>query len=422
MIKLGRIFQFFKKYLPVFLLVNFSGNPIITHKDYSNALLIGYTIVFLVYILFIIDVQTLRKVMGIITGVIGLIVTIVLFQQKILGFVSYPGILGYILRILLTLSTLLHLKHEKVDFLDAYIKTLAFVVVISFPFWILNQFGFYGFDAGSSVRRSLIFYTSFENQFNLRLTGNPLVRNSGVFWEPGAFAGYLILAIVFIAFKNRKFQVGPYKKEFILLLVGLLTTQSTTGYITFMLILVIHSMQTYNLGKIVIIPLMIFVISLSYLNLNFLREKIDRELANTEQMSNNDISSGRFGAIKMDLQYIKSQPIIGNGWHVSTRYRFHPQVKDINIGHGNGMSNIIVIWGIPFFMFWLICVYRFARQVSQTTFTALSGVFIIVLLLQGEQFLYYPVFLSFFFLPFVYENIMSFESKLHIIKSYFYSK
>lgn len=401
-------------------MINFSGNPIITHKDYTNALLIGYTVAFLVYILFIIDVQTLRKVIGIISGVIGLIITIVFFQQKILGFVSYPGILGYILRILLTLSTLLHLKHEKIDFLDAYIKTLAFIVVISFPFWILNQFGFYGLDTGSSIRRSLIFYTSFEYQFNLRLTGSPLIRNSGVFWEPGAFAGYLILAIVFIAFKNRKFQVGPYKKEIILILLGLLTSQSTTGYITFMLILVIHSMQTYNLGKIVIIPLMILVISLSYLNLNFLREKIDKEFANTEQMSNNDISSGRFGAIKMDLQYIKSQPIIGNGWHVSTRYRFHPQVKDINIGHGNGMSNIIVIWGIPFFMFWLICTYRFARQVSQSAITASAGVFIIVLLLQGEQFLYYPVFLSFFFLPFVYENIMSTESKLHIIKSYFY--
>jgi hypothetical protein len=86
------------------------------------------------------------------------------------------------------------------------------------------------------------------------------------------------------------------------------------------------------------------------------------------------------------------------------------------------MSNIIVIWGIPFFIFWLICTYRFARQVSQSAITASAGVFIIILLLQGEQFLYYPVFLAFFFLPFVYENIMSVESKLYIIKSYFYSK
>ncbi len=401
----------------MFLILCFSGNPIFTHMGYSNTLLVGYTILFLVYILFFIDIQTLKKISGILTGLIALIFIIVFFQRIILGAVAYKGVMAYIIKILLSLCTILYYRYEKIDFIDTYVKTLAFLAVVSIPFWILNQFGFYGLEIGKSLRiKSLILYTSYNF-----IPNSNSIRNSGMFWEPGAFAGYLILALVFIALKNKKFQIGPYGKEILLIFLGLLTSQSTTGYVLIMIIIIIHSMQTYRLGKIVIVPFIVFVISLAYSNLNFMKEKIETQLADTAEMDENDISPGRFGAWKMDWQYIKSQPLTGNGWHESTRYRFHPQVKDIKIGHGNGMSNIIAIWGIPFFLFWLLWVYRFSFQVSRSFVTASSAVFIIILLLQGEQFLNTPVFLSFFFLPYIYVNILSTRSKVHIITSFFKS-
>jgi hypothetical protein len=85
---------------------------------------------------------------------------------------------------------------------------MVFIGLISLPFWVVNQIGFYGLETESISRKSLLFYTSFR-----LIPGRLIVRNSGMFWEPGAFAGYLILALVFIALKNRKFEIGPYKKE-----------------------------------------------------------------------------------------------------------------------------------------------------------------------------------------------------------------
>ncbi len=416
MSKLEKITLFLKKYLPMYFLLLFSYNPIIRYKGYNKFLLIAYAGLLFVYTLYIIYVKRLKKVAGIISFLFIYIFTITFFQERILGYASYPGRISYFLSMLISLMTLLYYDYHKLDFLDSYIRVLAFFAAVSLPFWVINQFGFYGISLSESSKiKSLLFYTSYGEIPESGL----MFRNSGPFWEPGAFAGYIILAMVFIALKNRKFQVGTYKNEMIFLVLGLLTSQSTTGYITFMLLVLIHFYQSYKLGRIVIIPLSLAILGLAYFNLSFMKEKIENNIVEAEQMKDDDIHAGRFGAIRMDWIYIKSQPLIGNGWDVKTRYRFHPQVKEgTSIGHGNGMSNIIAIWGIPFFLLWLYWVHKFTRQISKSKLTAFAATFIIVLLLQGEQFLYYPMFLSFFFFPFVYKNMLTQENKLFIIRSY----
>lgn len=121
------------------------------------------------------------------------------------------------------------------------------------------------------------------------------------------------------------------------------------------------------------------------------------------QMSKYDISASRFGALRMDLQYIADQPLFGNGLNIKTRFRFHPWITE-DIGHGNGMSNFLAYWGIPFFLFWLFCVYKFARKVSDSSLISFFSLLIIVLILQGEQFLNFPLFLMFFIIPSIYNN------------------
>src|SRR5690606_20564632 len=123
-------------------------------------------------------------------------------------------------------------------------------------------------------------------------------------------------------------------------------TMSTTGFIILFIIIIINSMQNYRYGKIIIVPISFLIIYFAYFNLNFLKEKIEHQYNEAAEMKENDVSNTRFGALKMDWQYIKSQPLIGNGLHIKTRFRFHPVVKG-DIGHGNGMSNFIASWGIP---------------------------------------------------------------------------
>lgn len=53
-------------------------------------------------------------------------------------------------------------------------------------------------------------------------------RNAGPFWEPGAFQGYLFVAILFLLRRN---DFVKHYGDFVLLGITVLTTMSTTGYI-----------------------------------------------------------------------------------------------------------------------------------------------------------------------------------------------
>lgn len=411
---LYRFIDFAKKYLPMFLLMAYSGNPFITNESYSNNILIIYFLSLLIFVLFEVDFNYVKKIIYFTVFSIIFIGVIVFFQQMLLGFVSYPGVFSFLIKMLIGLYTLIYYQHKKLDFLDIYIKVISFLLVISIPFWILNQFEYLGLDIGSVIKRSQLLYTSFIDDPSFDL----FVRNSGMFWEPGAHAGYLIVGLLFVALKNRKFMFGPYKNEVLIMSAGLLTTVSTTGFIAFGIILVMFSIHNYGLANIVVLPVFLIIIGIAYFKLDFLKDKVESQFQDAVEMSDRDISAARMGALKMDIQYMKSQPFTGNGFHIRTRYRLHPWITEDPL-QGNGMSNIMAVWGIPFFVIWLICLSVFAWKTSLSTVTTGATVFIIVLILQGEQYINYPLFLSFFYMPFIYKNILSKESKVFLINYFF---
>src|SRR5690606_41847384 len=71
------------------------------------------------------------------------------------------------------------------------------------------------------------------------------------------------------------------------------------------------------------LPISVLSFGYAYFNLDFMQKKVDSQIEKAEELSEDEISNTRFGALKMDWQYIKSQPLIGNGLHVKTRFRFH---------------------------------------------------------------------------------------------------
>ena len=130
-------------------------------------------------------------------------------------------------------------------------------------------------------------------------------------------------------------------------------------------------------------------------SLSFLKEKIIVQYENNLFQDRNEFKPDRLGALLFDLHYIEKHPITGNGFHVSTRYIDHPWLKDLNLGHGNGFSNFIASMGIISIMFYLFYIFKFAHQ---NKFLILT---IVVLALQGEQLLNYPLFLA---LPFLFKT------------------
>ena len=123
---------------------------------------------------------------------------------------------------------------------EVYLKTMTFVCVISLVFYSLNLIGI-SFPALVQISRqgdNIIVY-------NQQLKGDyvtGLLRNPGMFWEPGAFAGYIVAA--FMLFIGRLDEMWKkHRSSVLILLVALLTTMSTTGYVVMGVVLVYFSFK-----------------------------------------------------------------------------------------------------------------------------------------------------------------------------------
>lgn len=379
---------FIKRYIPMFLLLAFSGNPLFTDMPYSKVLLSVFAVVFFTYAHLQGKAILRLKPVGRLVGIMAFFLFLCLCHLIAFDFVSWEGVLGFLLKLVIAYSALHYYHSRRESFELIYVKVMATISMLSLPLFALNFFRHVGIQLEKTTQKSTFFYTSHD-------TTAEFVRNSGMFWEPGAFAGYLILAFLFIVALNGRFQIGPFKKEFLWLFLGILTSLSTTGYVVFGLIATIYFLTNYSFGKFIIAPLFGILVVYAYSNLDFLQLKILGQYEEATEMGRYDVSNTRFGALNMDLEYINSSPWYGNGLHFSTRYRFHPWVTE-DIGHGNGMSNFIAFWGIPLFLLWLFWVYHFFKKRLNNGLLSALAMFIIVLMLQGEQFLNHPLFLIFF--------------------------
>lgn len=65
-------------------------------------------------------------------------------------------------------------------------------------------------------------------------------RNSGPFWEPGAFQGFLVLAMLMLLYQVDAGTVKHRKFALILILITVLTTQSSTGYVILIILILMQ--------------------------------------------------------------------------------------------------------------------------------------------------------------------------------------
>jgi len=160
--------------------------------------------------------------------IILLLTTITAIQSYVFNFFSLQTSVGVFLRVL-TAYLLIKILNDK--FIPYFIQTLYVMAIISLPFYLLVSFSPAVVDALKAVSDSIQFLNISQQNLPTVIVYNLYrvheIRNTGPFWEPGAFAGYLILAFMFNEFIASQKQ----NKVRIILLITILTTLSTTGYL-----------------------------------------------------------------------------------------------------------------------------------------------------------------------------------------------
>lgn len=260
------------------------------------------------------------------------------------------------------------------EFEKCYVDVMYWLALISLVLFIIfSTTGIvFGIRLTNTEGVSLVFYTQ------LLSLGELYGRNSGMFWEPGAYQGYLNLALFFLLQKDNSYS--DRRKRILILSLALLSTQSTTGYLVFGVIVIYYVLRNkkFSIPKKVILLIIITVaFSYAYFNLDFLQDKITYETSTTEK------DKSRVLDYLFYKEAISRNAIFGSGL--------------IDIVSGNGFISFLIAWGIVGVSYYLIALYSNLRR-YWTVKDALFFVIVIVICLQGEGFLSYPLFLG---LPFM---------------------
>lgn len=237
-----------------------------------------------------------------------------------------------------------------------------------------------------------------------RESGYYFMRNSGIFHEPGAYSIYLMLAIII----NTYFTQKPFNPKNIFLMLVVLTTFSTTGYLM-LGVFFAYAIITFNIPVFfkvaIIVPLLVSLSVNVYKDTDFLGPKIEDHLVSQlEYVERGEIDRrGRIYAFGMSVKSFINHPLTGRG--ILTTHQM--DVGEIG-SFGYGFPGLFARYGMFFALFYMFFFYKGFRILSNfyempRLFTITSFLIINIGLLTQAFFMDVP-FSSFFMLGLFYRR------------------
>lgn len=384
------------------LLLALSGNPVITTAVYR--VLIPFLAVILGFLVLKrkTKVQQYRAVP--IFAFFGIVVAVQAVQ-----FMFFPAftLLGLFCRLAVAYELVVLIS----DFTATYVRALMILAVMAMFFFFANLAGAaVGLDLAGATQHIALPAATNNGSWTILLhtySVNPTdaTRDAGMFWEPGAFAGYLNLALVMLSFTRQRYTRRGFLLRFAALSVCLLTTKSTMGYVCFALVLFLAGISgASSKSRSKVLPIIVTLCLLAgfgafAMNQDFILPKIERSILQSTTQSGS-WQADRLGSLIFDSAYISARPLTGWGISDDTRLLLDPDLQGAAlIGRGNGMSDFATKFGVPALFLWLYCLYKIFLALSPgRRLQAFMAVGVILIALNDECFLNYPLFLSFFFL------------------------
>lgn len=292
------------------------------------------------------------------------------------------------------------------------------LAILALPLYIFQLVG--GGDIlykiGTTFHESILPYPGISETYSnfLFFTYDKLhfYRNSGFVWEPGAYGCFLAIALLF-QFMNNAFT---FDRNAIILSVSILTTLSTTAFLSFSVILLLH--YRINGGKLsykMLIPVAIAIIA--FFNIPFLGDKITKTyeedikiLDNHEEINNQlefyaeqgilgEVKLNRFSSVIFVYRHFGAQLILGvsNAYVNLESSIYGVEINEFNIS--NGIIDFIAKFGLFGFGFLLFRIGKFIYNHYQKIEYSFYVIFFVLIMNFGEPIFMLPITLIFLFLP-----------------------
>lgn len=237
------------------------------------------------------------------------------------------------------------------------------------------------------------------------------IRNCGPFWEPGAYAGYIILTFL-LFYEDLSTLYSKYKNECRILIIALITTFSTQGYaIAFIFIITllirrisrIILIKTFVKASVVVIVMLLVASSVP-----FLRDKIVEQytLSTSWKDEKSLLSANRFSTTMLDLYNISKSPFWGNSENKQRLYGEFSTITYMISGKGSGVyasgsgtTMFIAQYGLILFVIYFYTCYKSLRKYFREKRSTIFVIIILLALGQCEIYLYKIMYIS---LPYLF--------------------
>lgn len=386
------------EYLITYFVIAFTGIPFFDDGSKRNLSLF----VLLLGMLFIYRKQKVSK--GLI--IISIIAFLILSLQRIV----FEGGSYFTFITFIVFSIVLPYLALKVIGPSSFVKSFNDIIyalaIISLIFWTATNFvpGF--FEQSIQIAGMLMPYTNWEIQESLIIytvefdKTYGLNRNPGPFHEPGAWAVFLILALIFESLRsNRLFTIRGY-----VLLASLVTTFSTAGYLALFILLSFYFLTNKQLsgltklsGFIIAIPLAIWL----FFSLEFMQEKIAYQARDQMDQSLYEGTSGRFLGARKALVVLERHPFYGRGLLAATK---GAAGTDEQAGYGwiTWVSQLGLVFGFLYMFFLYKTIKNYAISNNQSVSYSAFAYIALLSALAGQKHASTLVFFMFFLISIEY--------------------
>ncbi|MDQ6420678.1 hypothetical protein RB620_14705 [Paenibacillus sp. LHD-117] len=231
-----------------------------------------------------------------------------------------------------------------------------------------------------------------------------LMRNQGIFREPGVFQFFILVALVIevFYFKNKNSQL-----RILVLIVTLITTFSTVGLICLVPILIAYifvNKKKLKMRNIMVIGGLPVIVCFMFINSNDIMTRITNSFSKLVEGSSNLSFQVRLESIYNNLVASLESPIFGksfvNGFHYIQDYLITFNSDDIT----GTMFSYIMALGYFTGLIILFTFYRFCSELSDSAILKILIFIILFLSINTQNLVFNSVIWTFMFLPFAHSD------------------
>lgn len=314
-------------------------------------------------------------------------------------FLYYAIIIAYI-----------HIQVYGMSYFYIYEHIMVWICKVSLVLWVLNialiNYNLFQFFPETLLGHNILYIYNWisPESMNKVLLNAYVLRNSGCSWEPGRFSIMIVLAMYANIMRNGVNFKG--NKSVLWLMLALISTQSTTGFLAALLLYAMEGVRARNL----LITLFLLVpVGYGVMKLDFIQNKIETQMNfnqrmleerfdyyNTYEVEGEYLSAlGRFESFYFDWLNVKDDPLLG--YSRNREHSFFYKNISSNFSLPSGLMKVLAEYGIPLGVFIYILLFLSSKRLSMVSKIRRKGTLFFVMCIGLFSYTIYivPIFMGF---------------------------